>query len=201
MVADEQDGATELHSAGSLLPPGASGSGHVARGQLTHLVVGRVVGPRGLHGELKVEIESDDPARFHALRKVYLGDDLTPFAVDRARLFKGRALLQLAGIADRNTAELWRGAYVYVEIADALPLGEDEYYFHEVEGLAVVTENGTVLGRVTDILPTGANDVYVVNGPDGELLLPAIKEVVIEVDTVAGTMLVRLPDGLRSESS
>jgi len=80
---------------------------------------------------------------------------------------------------------------------DALPLEEGEYYCHQIEGLHAVTTEGERLGRVTEVLATGANDVYVVRGSQGELLLPAVKDVILRVDLEAGVLVVRLPEGLR----
>lgn len=165
--------------------------------RITHLVIGQIVAPRGLRGELKVRAETEDCERFLCLREVYLGDQLARFEVKRARLLRNQVLLQLSGIEDRDGAERWRGAYVRVPIKDALPLAEGEYYHHQIEGLVVITVEGETLGRVTRILTTGANDVYVVSGDNGELLLPAIRDVVARVDLDAGTLIVRVPEGLR----
>ena len=159
-------------------------------------MVGKIVGRRGIRGELKVQIESEEPQRFYQLREVLLGRDLTRFAVRRARLFKGRALLQLAGIDDPDAADEWRGAWVYVAIEDALPLRDGEFYHCQIEGLAVVTERGEALGTVRQVFPTGSNDVYVVHGPRGEILIPALVDVILNVDLDAGTVTVHLPDGL-----
>jgi len=165
-------------------------------GEVTHLVIGRVVAPRGIRGELKVVVETDDPERFHLLREVYLGDGLVRFQVRRVRLRGGQAWLQLAGIDTRTAAEQWRDTYLYVPLEQALPLAEGEYYYYQIEGLTAITEEGQVLGRVAEVLPTGANDVYVVRGEEGEVLLPALKDVIVRIDLEAGTMVVRAPDGL-----
>jgi 16S rRNA processing protein RimM len=163
----------------------------------SYLVIGQVQSARGIAGELRVTILSSDPERFRLLDKVYLGDDLVAFSVKRARLHLGKALLQLEGIDDRDTAEQWSGAYVYVTAEDAVPLGEDEYYYYQIEGLAVVTEQGENLGHVTQVLPTGANDVYIVVGDGGEVLIPAIKSCILRVDLEARVMTVHLLEGLR----
>lgn len=167
-----------------------------AVGHKTHLVIGRIVAARGVHGELKVEISTDDPDRFFQLREVYLGDALIQFTVKRARLFQGYALLTLHGIEDRTTAEGWRDTYVYVKAEDAIPLAEGEYYHYQIRGLLAITTEGKKLGRVIEVLATGANDVYVVQGPRGEILLPAIRDVILNIDLKTGSLLVRLPDGL-----
>lgn len=164
-----------------------------------YLVIGQVMAPRGVRGELKVRCESEDPQRFLALREVYLGEGRVRFAVRAVRFFKGQILLQLHGIEDRNEAERWQGAFVQIPLEEGLPLGENEYYYHQIEGLSVVTEEGEMLGRVIEILPTGANDVYVVRGEREEILLPAIRQVILRVDLEKGLLVVRLLEGLRSE--
>jgi 16S rRNA processing protein RimM len=179
--------------AAALLSPNAP----APQGILTHLVIGKVLAPRGVHGEIKVLPESADPERFRVLQQVYLGDERVRFEVTRARLHQGIAFLQLQGIETPEAVEPWRGATVYVAAEDAVPLEADEYYYYQIVGLAVSTLEGEALGRVTEVLATGANDVYIVRGESGEILLPAIKDVIVRVDLVAGSMLVRLPEGLR----
>jgi len=166
-----------------------------ARGA-SYLLAGRVRAPKGVRGELKVGIYIEDAEHLEALREVYLGDDHVRFEVQRAHLVPGQLLLQLNGISDREAAAQWAGAPVYV-LKEALPLGEDEYYYHQIEGLTAVTVEGETLGQVIEVLPTGANDVYVVQGSKGEILLPAVKQVILRVDPGAGIMIVKLPDGLR----
>ncbi|MFH1086837.1 MAG: ribosome maturation factor RimM [Chloroflexota bacterium] len=168
-----------------------------AGAEVRHLAVGRIVGPHGLRGQMRVSIATDDPARFHALATVYLGEEHLPVAVRSVRLTGRLALVQLEGIETREAAEDWRGAWMYVHIDDALPLAEGAYYHHQIVGLTVVTDAGEELGQIVDILVTGANDVYVVRGPAGEILLPAIKQVIMGVSLEPGTMQVHLLDGLR----
>jgi 16S rRNA processing protein RimM len=149
-----------------------------------------------VRGEVKVRLETS-AERIVQLRVVYLGDQHTHFEVSRARAQRQQALLHLNGLEDRDAAEAWRGAYVYVRLEDSLPLEEDEYYHYQLQGLNVRTLEGEDLGQITDVLATGANDVYVVKGDRGEVLLPAIKQVILSIDLEAGTMLVHLPEGLR----
>jgi 16S rRNA processing protein RimM len=163
----------------------------------SYLVIGQVVGVRGLGGELKVRVETDDPGRFLDLKWAYVGEELTRMRVHSARLFKGSALLRLVGVTDRDAAEAYRGQYVRMAIEDAPPLAEGEYFFHQIEGLRVLTDTGEELGHVSEILQTGANDVYVVMGPQGELLLPATQEVILDIDLEKGIITVHLLEGLR----
>jgi 16S rRNA processing protein RimM len=133
---------------------------------------------------------------------VYLGPDgaqPVPWALDGYRLHKGRALLQLAECKDRDAAQAMRGALVQVPLEEAIPLEEGEYFEHQILGLEVWTSAGEHLGTVEEIIYTGSNEVYVVRGPGAEkqdILIPAIEDVVLQVDPEAGRLIVELPSGL-----
>jgi len=161
-----------------------------------YLVVGRIVAPWGVRGEVKVTLETDFPERFERLKRVYLGEKATSFVLERSRLHKGHALLKLGGCDDRDAAEKFRGQLVQIPIEEAMPLGEDEYYVYQIVGLDVWTTEGEHLGRVSEVLFTGANDVYVVHGEKGEILIPAVEGVVLEVDLAGGRLTVELMEGL-----
>jgi 16S rRNA processing protein RimM len=113
-----------------------------------------------------------------------------------ARPNRGQFLVKFAGIADRDAAEALRWQYILIPEAAAMPLGENENYLHDLMGLHVVTTAGQALGKIAEILLTPANDVYLVRGPLGEVLIPATREVIVRVDLPAATMTVALPDGL-----
>jgi len=165
--------------------------------EVRFLVIGRVVAPRGVRGELKVAVETDTPERFLRTSRVFLGEERRVYTVRAARLHQGHALLRLSGIETRDHAETWRDAYVYISLADAPPLEDGEYYHYQIKGLRVRTTEGEELGRITEVLETGANDVWVVRGRGGEVLIPALKDVVMGVDLAAGLVTVALPEGLR----
>jgi 16S rRNA processing protein RimM len=160
------------------------------------LAIGRIVRPWGVRGEVKVEILTDWPERFALLEYVYLGEEAVPYRLERFRLHQGYALLKLAGCDDRNAAESLRGQVVQVPREKAILLDEGEYYVYQIEGLEVWTDEGEFLGRVVEVLFTGSNEVYVVRGLRGEVLIPAIADVVLEVDLEGGRLVVRLVDGL-----
>lgn len=166
------------------------------------LLLGRVLRPHGVRGELRIEVLTDYPERIVPDREVFLGrtpDDpasTTAYRVLKARTHQQYLILQLEGVPDRNAADLLRERFVMVPIEDAVPLEEGEFYLYQAIGLAVYTVEGEHLGEVTDVLETGANDVYVVQGPRGEILLPSIDECVIEIDIENRKMTVRLMDGL-----
>jgi 16S rRNA processing protein RimM len=161
------------------------------------MVIARVLGPHGVRGELKCAVITDMPQRFATTRTVYLGPAHQPFRVQCARVQGQRVLLRLEGITTRDQAERWRNALVEVPRAERAALPKDTYYWQDVIGLSVVTEEGERLGAVREILRTGANDVYVVGTDTGELLLPAIKDVIRRIDLERGEMVVHLLEGMR----
>ncbi len=167
-----------------------------------YLAVGQIVGAHGLHGELKVQLLTDDPHRFGQLERVFLGvedEEPVPWPLTSYRLHKGRALLQLEGCNDRATAEALRGYLVQVPFDEAIPLEEGQYFEYQILGLEVWTASGDSLGRVDEIIHTGSNEVYVVRGSGPgfrEILIPALSSVVLEVDLEAGQLVVELPQGL-----
>jgi len=166
-----------------------------------YLAIGRITMPFGVHGEVKVEIHTGWPHRFALLERVYVGDEaanqLQATRVEHAHLHRGQAILKLAACPDRNAAEALRGRWLFVPRNEAMPLGEDEYYIHQIIGLEV-WEGERHLGQVVEVLemPAEVNDVYVVRGPRGELLLPALSHVILRVDLEAGRMEVAVPPGL-----
>jgi len=167
--------------------------------ELRYLAVGRVVKAHGVHGELSVDVLTDFPERFDTTEWIYLGDEFEAeaYRLKKSRWHKNNVLLTLEGVDDRDQAGRLRGLFVQVPIGDVVPLPEGDYYLYELIGLQIVTTNGQTLGKVVNILETGANDVYVVETPDKtEILLPAIPDVVKEINTDTGTITVELIDGL-----
>ncbi len=150
---------------------------------VTHLVIGHVAGPWGLKGEVKLVVDTDYPERFRRLRRVYLGDDLVPYDVERGRPHGRFAVLKLAGIDSPEAAEPLRRQAVHVHIHDAVPPPEGTWYWHQLIGLDVWTTRGEHVGTLAQILETGSNDVYIVKRVGGgEALIPAIESVIKSVD-------------------
>ena len=167
-----------------------------------YLAIGLVAGVHGLRGELKVELHTDFPDRFAPGTEVFLGEDLDPAVIAVARPHQGQMLVQFAETNDREAAEALRGLWIFIPESEAVTLEADTYYIHDIVGLAVQTEAGQLLGTVEEVLATGANDVYVIKTPGEtprEILLPAIAEVVKEIDLATGVMTVTLLPGLLDE--
>ena len=138
------------------------------------------------------------PERLMDAKTLYIGEQHTPHHVGRIRRHPAGMIVLFDGVADRDEAEALRNEFVYIGMEDAVPLEEGEYYLFQIEGISVVTEDGSSLGTLTGLIETGANDVYVVTEEDGsELLLPVIPEVILQVDIENQVMTVRLMEGLR----
>jgi 16S rRNA processing protein RimM len=159
-----------------------------------YVAVGRILGPWGVRGDLKVESLTDFPQRFAAGSSVCLGG--VAYAIERCRWQRGRALVKLAGIDSATAAEALRHRLLEVPEDELRPLGEGEYYHFQILGLEVRTTSGEVLGRVEQIISTGSNDVFVVRGPRGEVLIPAMDDVVKSVEPAAGRIVVEVVEGL-----
>ncbi len=144
-----------------------------------------------------MEVLTDFPQRFQSVKRVYLGSRHELRAVEAARFTPKGVLLKLAGVDSRDAAADLRGAYVALPEAELPPLPTGSFHHHQINGLDVYTEDGRRLGAVAEILTTGSNDVYVVRGGQGgELLLPAIAEVILGIDLDAQRITVHLIPGL-----
>ncbi len=166
------------------------------------LLLGEILRPHGIRGELRMRMLTDYPERISAIGSVFVGRSPNDSAAKRyrvqaMRMHKNYGLLKLKTIADRNDAEVLRGLFVMVRLEDAVPLEDGEFYLYQLIGMSVVTHDNVLLGSVTDIIETGANDVYVVHGTRyGEVLVPVTDETILETDVAARRIIVRLPEGL-----
>ena len=173
------------------------------------VAVARILGPHGRDGGLRVKATSDVPGRFDvgaslsASRDgitVLPGDDQTyQIVMSRPVLHRRNKelLLWFKGVRDREQAQRLAGLWLCVDQSEVPSAQEGEYFHYQLIGLRVKTVAGEDLGELSEILETGSNDVYVVTGPDGEILVPALSKVVSQIDIAAGLMVVDLPEGLR----
>jgi 16S rRNA processing protein RimM len=160
------------------------------------VVVGRITKAHGLRGEVAVQVFSDNPDRFAEGATVFLegGQALT---VTAARWTGARLLVAFEGVPDRTAAEALRGRSLVVPRSMLPELPDGEYWPHELIGCEVVTEAGRSIGRVTDVIENPANDLWSAVDDDGaETLIPAIRDVVVDVDVAAGRIVVRDLPGL-----
>jgi 16S rRNA processing protein RimM len=165
----------------------------------TPVPIGRVLHPHGLEGEMLVEPYIKDLACFDRLREVavLLADGrFQSHRVTHIRRMGERLLLQFEGYASRDMARSLTGCDLCVQRDELPPPAEGEFYWFDLEGLTVYTEDGVCLGRVEEFFPTGSNEVLVVRQGVEETLLPFIKDVILAVDTAQRTLHVRVIPGL-----
>ena len=161
-----------------------------------HIAAGRVLGAHGVAGAIKVAISSDVPDRFDAGQVVYIQG--SPYRIaSSARTRSDQIILTFHGLNNLAKVRRLAGSSVTVPVAAAPELPPGEYFHFQLLGLRVFTEDGEGLGRVTEVVETGSNDVYVVTGEGGDILLPALAEIIREIDLGQGLMEVHLLEGLR----
>lgn len=163
------------------------------------LRVGVISSTHGVRGEVKVYPTTDDSERFLDLDQVTLdtGREQITLEIQNVKFFKNMVILKFKGYDNINDIEKYKGKDLLIHRDQAVELKEDEYFVTDLMGLKVVSEEGTVLGILKEVIPTGANDVYVVQPENGkELLLPAIKDCILNVDLEKGIMTIHLMDGL-----
>ena len=163
------------------------------------LEIGKIVKTHGLKGRLKVKSYLESEELLQSLREVYVEretEERKHFPLRGIQIGNGSFLVHLEGVDDIGKAASLVGCRILAPCEQLEKLSGDEYYWRDLLGLVVVTEGGQVLGKIRSIFPTGSNDVYVCDGGEREILLPAITEVVRKVDLEEGIMVVRLLDGL-----
>jgi 16S rRNA processing protein RimM len=165
--------------------------------------IGKVVALFGLQGELKVRLLTDIPNRFAQLESVYLGREHTRYSIKSVQPYKGEMiLLKLKGVDDANAAEVLRNMDISIPLSQLADLPQDSYYQHDIIGLLVCTLDGQNLGHIVDIMATGSNDVYVIKTTEGQqVLIPAIKQVIKQIDLIHRTMHIDPLPGLLDNSS
>lgn len=173
----------------------AQTTGSPRPGEPVFLAVGFLRRPHGIQGEILMEVLTDFPDRLRSGKLVYIGENHQPLHITHKRSQDQALLLTFAGIDTPEAAGNLRNQRVYIK-ADVLPeLPEGEYYHHQLLGLKVINEDGLEVGTLTEIIETGANDVYVATSVEGkETLFPAIESVILDVDLGGNEMRVRLPD-------
>lgn len=165
--------------------------------------VGIIISPHGIGGEVKVYPTTDDPKRFRRLKDIILdtGKERKNLEIKSVKFFKQFVILKFKGLDNINDVERYRKCPLLVSRENAVRLGRDEYFIADLEGLQVRDEDGTPIGVLNSVLKTGANDVYVIGLTDGrELLLPAIRQCVLEVDIEDGYIRIHILEGLLGET-
>ena len=158
------------------------------------LIVGYILAPWGIRGEVKVEVVTDFPERFAPQKIVYL--NTSPLEIESCHPHKQHLVVKLATIDSVEDAERLRGQDLTIPRSELSRLPEGQYYTFQIIGLDVLTTEGQYLGQVTDIMTTASNDVYIVEGEGGEILIPAIEDVVKSIDLEEGKIIIEAIEGL-----
>ena len=165
--------------------------------------VGIITSTHGIGGEVKVYPTTDDPKRFKKLKDIIMdtGKERKTLEIQGVKFFKQFVILKFKGLDSINDVERYRKCPLLVSRENAVSLGRDEYFIADLEGLQVRDEDGTPIGVLNSVLETGANDVYVIGLTDGrELLLPAIRQCVLEVNIEDGYIRIHILEGLLGEA-
>ena len=163
------------------------------------LQVGVITQTHGVRGEVKVFPTTDDAARFKKLKHVMLdtGKETLPLEIESVKFFKQFVILKFKGFDNINDIERYKRCPLLVERENAVPLEEGEYFIADMIGMKVITDEGESFGILKDVMETGANDVYVIEHPsEGEVLVPAIKECILDVDIENRQMKIHVMNGL-----
>ena len=163
------------------------------------LQVGVITSTHGVRGEVKVFPTTDDPNRFKSLKHVLLdtGREKKSLEVQGVKFFKQFVILKFKGIDNINDIEMYKKRELWIPREEAQELEEDEYYIADLIGMDVVLEDGSKFGTLKDVMETGANDVYIIDSAEhGEVLLPAIRECILDVDLEKNVMTIHLMKGL-----
>lgn len=164
-----------------------------------YFVIGRIVNTQGIKGEMRVVPTTDVPERFKLLNSVLIDKKgaLQEYKVEGIRFHKQFVLLKIEGVDNMTDAEKFKNSEIKIPQEQALPLDDNEYYIKDLYEMSVITDEGENLGVIKDIIFTGANDVYVVRNDESEILIPAIKQCILNVDIEKNEMKVKLLEGLR----
>lgn len=163
------------------------------------LKVGVVTSVHGIKGEVKVFPTTDDSRRFKKLKQVYLdtGKEMLPLEIEGVKFFKQMVILKFKGYENPDDVMKFRQKELWIDRKDAVRLSKDEYFIADLIDMEVCDEEGKLIGILKDVISTGANDVYAVETPEGkEVLFPAIRQCVLDVDTGARKMTVHVMEGL-----
>ena len=160
------------------------------------IAIGEILTPWGVKGKLKVEVITDFPQRFASSSKVYVNQQ--PMTIDSCIWHKGKVIIKLNTIDSIEDAQRLRGQPIEIHHSQLQPLPEGQYYHFQLIGLEVCTTERELLGNITEILASKSNDTYVVHGAKGEILIPAIEDVVKSIDLDKGRIVIEPIEGLLS---
>lgn len=166
-------------------------------GEPVYLMIGRLRRSHGINGDLLLELLTEFPERIKPGVTIHIGSAKTSVIISNIRLANKLYIVSFKGYESEQVVKQFSNQWIYIRTADAAPLPEGRYYHHEIVGLRVLTEKRELLGEISEIMVTGANDVYVIKDQNGgESLIPAIKSVIVKYDLEAGEVIIRQQEWL-----
>lgn len=172
-------------------------TGSTSSGEPVFVVIGKFRKPHGIRGEVRMTVLTDFPDLIKKGRTVYVGEKYQAYKIRHIRWHGDDLLVSLEELPDRTAVEIFRNITVYMKSQDIPAPAEGEFYLHQLIGIDIVTDQDIHLGKLKEVMLTGANDVYLVDSPEGkEILLPATEEVVLNIDLEKRIMLVHIIPGL-----
>lgn len=166
---------------------------------IKYFEIGKIVNTQGIHGDVRVVPITDEPKRFLELKTVLVDDGKTKkeYFIENIWFHKNFVIIKFENIDDMNTAEKLKGTSIKIDRKEAIPLKENEYYISDLYDMSVYTDEGEYLGIINDIIFTASNDVYEVKNDNKTILLPAIKQCILNVNLNERKMTVHIMEGLR----
>ncbi len=163
-----------------------------------YFVIGKIVNTQGIRGDVRILPQTDDVTRFEKLEtvEIFRGNETRKLTIEKVWYHKNFVVIKFEEIETMNDAEKIKDFLVRIDRKDAVPLDEDEYFITDLIGVKVITDENETLGTIKDVIVTGANDVYVVKTDGKDVLLPAIKQCILNVDMEKREMLIHLMKGL-----
>lgn len=158
------------------------------------ITIGKILAPLGIDGKLKVKIETDFPQRFTPHSQIYINQQ--PMTIDSTEWHNGKPVIKLNAINNAEDAKKLQGQSIEIHHNQVYSLPEGEFYHFQITGLEVRTTKGELLGNITEVLPGKSNDNYIVKGPEGEILIPAIEDVIKSINLNKGCVTIEAIEGL-----
>lgn len=167
---------------------------------MKEIKVGKILRPHGIKGEILIQINRENPEGFLGLPYIIIEDETDVFEIESFRSHKKNYIMKLVGITHINQVENWRGRAVYADEWPEEALAEDEYYVEDLIGMKVIDERGRAIGRLVSVMETPANEIYLVDGPFGQVMIPAVGEFILDVSISSGEIHVHLVEGMIDEN-
>ncbi|MFC2066221.1 ribosome maturation factor RimM [Chloroflexota bacterium] len=164
--------------------------------ELEFIIIGKILTPWGVSGKLEVRVETDFPQRFTPNSMIYI--DRQPLTIDSSEWHRGKLIIKIKAIDSIEDAQMLRGQFVEIHSSQLYTLPEEQYYHHQIIGMEVQTIQGEILGTIKEVLPGPGNDNYIVAGPSGDILIPAVEDIVKSIDINKGLMTIEAIEGLLS---